>query len=100
MGGFRIVDKEGNDITLLFTRTLKMLLIALILYTGKCEKGINGNKLIQMLWPGKPEDAAQNIRNVYMSKLRNITERSVISKLLTRKDLEHKIRYRCYMRLS
>mgnify|MGYP002536221331 CR=1 FL=1 len=38
LGGFRIVDKEGNDITLLFTRTLKMLLIALILYTGKCEK--------------------------------------------------------------
>ena len=37
-GGFRIVDKEGNDITLLFTRTLKMLLIALILYTENVKK--------------------------------------------------------------
>ena len=85
LGGFRIVDKEGNDITLLFTRTLKMLLIALILYTGKCEKGINGNKLIQMLWPGKPEDAAQNIRNVYMSKLRNILEKIGDIKIINQK---------------
>ena len=38
-----------------------------------------------MLWPGKPEDAAQNIRNVYMSKLRNILEKIGDIKIINQK---------------
>lgn len=67
--GFRVIDKEGNDITFSFTPTLKYLLILLILYTGKDSKGIIGNKLIQLLWYDKTEESAKNNRNVYMSKL-------------------------------
>lgn len=74
-GGFRVLDKEGEDVTALFTPTLKSLLILLILYTGKDPKGIIGNKLIQLLWYDKPESAAKNNRNVYMSKLRNLLDR-------------------------
>jgi len=74
LGRFRAFDKEGNDITSLFSPTLKSLLIALICYSAKDSKGISGNKLIQLLWYDKSEEAAKNNRNVYMSKLRTILE--------------------------
>lgn len=74
-GGFRVHDKEGNDITDLFTPTLKSLLILLVLYTVKDEKGLSGNKLLQTMWFDKTEESAKNNRNVYMSKLRSILER-------------------------
>lgn len=73
-GGFRVFDKEGNNITNTFTPILKNLLILLILYTGKEEKGIVSHKMLQLLWPDKSEKSAQNNRNVYISKLRNILE--------------------------
>lgn len=74
-GGFRVVDKDGNDVTALFTPTLKALLILLILHTGKDPKGIIGHKLIQLLWYDKAEESAKNNRNVYMSKLRGLLEK-------------------------
>ncbi len=74
-GGFRVIDKEGNDLTTLFTPTLKALLILLILYTGKDSKGITGHKMIQLLWYDKSEESAKNNRNVYMSKLRGLLEK-------------------------
>lgn len=74
-GEFRIMDREGNNITTSFTPTLKLLLIILILYTGKKDtKGITGRKMLQLLWFDKSEESAKNNRNVYMSKLRNILE--------------------------
>ncbi len=74
-GGFKVIDKEGADITYLFTPTLKALLILLILYTGKNSKGIIGHKLIQLLWYDKTEESAKNNRNVYLSKLRGLLEK-------------------------
>lgn len=73
-GGFRVLDKEGNNITNTFTPILKNLLILLILYTGKEGKGIVSHKMLQLLWPDKSEKSAQNNRNVYISKLRNVIE--------------------------
>lgn len=75
LGGFKVYDKEGNEITHLFTPILKNLLILLILYKGKDSKGINGHKLLQIMWPDKAEKSAQNNRNVYLSKLRNLLEK-------------------------
>ena len=72
LGGFNVIDKNGNNITGLFTPTLKYLLILLILYTEKNGKGISGNQLIQLLWFDKNEEAAINNRNVYYSKLRSV----------------------------
>ncbi|UVO99000.1 hypothetical protein NXV86_02870 [Bacteroides sp. BFG-257] len=74
-GGFRVIDKEGNDITSSFTPTLKSLLILLVLYTGRDPKGIIGHKLIQLLWYDKTDESAKNNRNVYMSKLRGLLEK-------------------------
>ena len=74
-GGFKVMDREGNDITASFTPTLKALLILLILYTGKDPKGISGHRIIQTLWSDKLEESAKNSRNVYMSKLRNLLDK-------------------------
>lgn len=72
LGGFRVFDKEGQDITNIFTPTLKKLLILLILHTGQNPMGIPNSKLLSILWGDKEEDAAKNNRNVYMSRLRNV----------------------------
>lgn len=91
-GGFRVIDKEGNDITFSFTPTLKYLLILLILYTGKDSKGIIGNKLIQLLWYDKTEESAKNNRNVYMSKLRSLLDKVGDIKILNQNGFwEHTI---------
>ena len=84
-GGFKVKDKNGEDITDLFTPTLKSLLIILILYTVKNEKGLSGNKLLQALWFDKTEESAKNNRNVYMSKLRNILEKIGDVKIVNQK---------------
>lgn len=73
-GGFKVMDRNGNDITLQFTPTLKSLLVLLILFTVKDSNGIISGKLNHLLWSYKPDDSANNNRNVYISKLRAILE--------------------------
>lgn len=75
LGGFHVRDKDGEDITSIFTPTLKLLLILLILYTVENKRGITGKKMLQLLWSDKNESSARNNRNVYLSKLRTILER-------------------------
>ncbi len=74
LGGFNVMDKNGQNITGQFTPMLKYLLVLLILSTEKDEKGISGKKLIQLLWYDKNEESAKNNRNVYLSKLRSVLE--------------------------
>ncbi|EGJ99368.1 hypothetical protein [Dysgonomonas gadei] len=74
IGGFTVKDNKGNDITGMFTPTLKYLLVLLILYTQKDARGISGKKIIQLLWFDKDEVSAKKNRNVYFSKLRSIFE--------------------------
>ncbi|MGN0053084.1 MAG: hypothetical protein ACI378_03350 [Bacteroides sp.] len=75
LGGFRVMDKAGEEITSYFSPTLKLLLVLLILSVGKDPKGIIGHRLIQLLWSDKSEESAKNNRNVYISKLRGVLER-------------------------
>lgn len=77
LGGFNVMDRNGQNITGLFTPTLKQLLILLLLSTTKDAKGISGKKLIQLLWNNKNEEAAKNNRNVYLSNLRSILTKHV-----------------------
>lgn len=75
LGGFCVKDKNGEDITDLFTPMLKQLFVLLILFTVKQENGISGSKIIQCLWSDKSEESAKNNRNVYVSKLRVLVEK-------------------------
>jgi DNA-binding SARP family transcriptional activator len=74
-GGFQVYDNEGNDITNLFTPTLKQLFISILLYGVKNDKGISSNKLTELLWPNKTENKARNNRNTNISKLRFLLEK-------------------------
>ncbi|MDL2213809.1 hypothetical protein LJC21_01690 [Bacteroides sp. OttesenSCG-928-E20] len=75
LGGFHARDKNGEDITTVFTPTLKVLLILLVLHTEEYSRGILGKKMLQLLWGDKTESSARNNRNVYLSKLRTVLEK-------------------------
>ena len=74
LGGFQVFDKSGKDTTKDFSPILKYLLILIVLYTHKTQKGISSIKLEEILWPGKTDEAARNNRNVNLRKLRMLLE--------------------------
>ncbi len=70
LGTFEIKDRNGADITPKFTSRTKDLLIMLILFSEKGEKGVGYQTLDEAIWGDKDEKSAKNNRNVYMRKLR------------------------------
>jgi len=74
LGDFMVKDKNGEDISTLFTPNLRSLLTMLILYTEDNPDGIPGDIIVQTLWRDKNKYAARNNRNVSLTKLRNILE--------------------------
>lgn len=70
LGKFLVRDRNGEDITSLFTRRTRNLLIILLLYSERDKKGIEIRQLDEILWEGMNEEAARNNRNVYIRKLR------------------------------
>ncbi|MDR0874358.1 MAG: hypothetical protein LBN27_13005 [Prevotellaceae bacterium] len=72
LGGFQVFDKEGNDISALFSPTLKQLFIIILLYMVKNGRGISTVKLNETLWFDKTDSSARNNRNVSISKLRTL----------------------------
>ena len=74
LGTFNVRDKEGNDITHLFTPKLKGLLILIILYTEKQKNGILTKNVLETIWPDKEENSAKNNLNVNLRKLRVLLE--------------------------
>jgi len=75
LGGFQVFDKDGVDITALFTPTLKQLFLIVFLYTIKTGRGISTSKLNEILWFDKSDNSARNNRNVSISKLRGLLDR-------------------------
>ncbi|KAA6303071.1 MAG: hypothetical protein EZS26_000674 [Candidatus Ordinivivax streblomastigis] len=74
LGGFQVFNKNGKNITGDFTPTLKYILVLLILYTSKNNKGISSSKLQELLWFDKTDESARNNRSVNLSKLRVLLE--------------------------
>ena len=83
-GGFSVHDCNGNDITSQFTPTLRQLLTLLILYSSKDSQGVINARINKTIWYYKPEESANNNRNVTMRRLRTLLEgikgASIISK--------------------
>lgn len=71
-GGFHIYDAEGNNITKKFTPLLKELFLLLLVHTP--EKGINSERLKELLWFDKTEQSAKNNRAVNIGKLRGLLD--------------------------
>jgi DNA-binding SARP family transcriptional activator len=70
LGGFEVFNKDGKNITAIFTPTLKYMLVLIILSTLKNNKGISSARLQELLWFDKSEEAARNNRSVNLRKLR------------------------------
>ena len=73
-GGFRVLDKEGGDITGEFSPLLKQLFLIILLNTLKDGKGVSSLKLKDTLWFDKTQESAKNNRGVLLSRLRQIFE--------------------------
>ena len=75
IGGFQIFDSGGNDITSLFSPTLKQLFIYIFFNSVNHGKGVSSAKLDEVLWYDKIGESARNNRNVNISKLRSILDK-------------------------
>jgi len=74
-GNFTVIDREGIDITNLFTPLLKELFLLILVYTIKYEKGVTLEKLNETLWSNMDEKNAKNNRAVNIGKLKSILEK-------------------------
>lgn len=73
-GDFKVIDKNGEDITLQFTPKLKQLFIVVLVYSQRNKKGISTKELTDILWPNHSYQNAKNSRGVTIRKLRLLLE--------------------------
>jgi two-component SAPR family response regulator len=73
-GDFKIVDKNGEDISMLFTPKLKQLFLVILVFSQKNKKGISTKELTDIVWPNHTYQNAKNSRGVTIRKLRLILE--------------------------
>ncbi|MDB5153396.1 MAG: hypothetical protein JWR54_2147 [Mucilaginibacter sp.] len=71
LGEFLVFDKNGKDITYLFSPKIKQLFI-LILLNSRDGNGITSKKISCTLWPDKDVAKTKNIKGVTFNHLRNI----------------------------
>jgi len=73
-GDFKILNKNGADITNQFTPKIKHLFLLVLLYSQRNKKGISTKDLSEILWPNNSYQNTKNSRGVTMRKLRLILE--------------------------
>lgn len=73
-GPFQVFDAEGNDLTRKFTPLLKELLLIILVYSIRWDRGVSSEKLYELLWSDKSEKDARNNRSVNMAKLKSVLE--------------------------
>jgi len=71
-GGFEIYNRNGEEITSVFSPMLKELFLLLV--CKQPEEGITSSALKEILWFDKNEERARNNRSVYFAKLRQILD--------------------------
>jgi len=73
-GDFKVLDRDGNDISSQFTPKLKQLFLIIMLYSQRSKNGISTSELTDILWQGHSSQSAKNSRGVTIRKLRLILE--------------------------
>jgi len=73
-GDFKVLDKNGIDISSQFTPKLKQLFLIILLYSQRNKNGISTKELTEILWLGHSSQSAKNSRGVTIRKLRLIIE--------------------------
>lgn len=74
-GQFQVFDRDGNDITELFTPLIKELFLLILIYSFKNGRGITSEELNEILWSTKSVKDAKNNRSVNLTKLKGIIEK-------------------------
>ena len=72
LGGFKVINRDGQNITSEFSPLLKQLFLIILLNTLK--DGISSLKLKEILWFDKTPERARNNRGVLLSRLRQLFE--------------------------
>ncbi len=73
-GDFKVLDKNGNNISTQFTPKLKQLFLIILIYSQRNKNGISTKELTDILWMGHSSQSAKNSRGVTIRKLRLILE--------------------------
>ena len=75
-GDFTVIDREGNDISSLFTPKLRQLFLVLLAHSMPGGPGgISGSDLSRMVWGESDDKNLKSRRSVSLRKLRKILER-------------------------
>ena len=69
-GNFKVISKDGEDITRMFSPIIRELFLLIVCNTPK--GGISAKKMDELLWFDKGHKSASNNRAVSISKLRNL----------------------------
>lgn len=73
LGEFQTFDRDGNDITFMFTEKIKNVFVLLLLNSLRTEDiGLSARSLSSLLWPDKEYSESKNVRGVTISNLRKI----------------------------
>ncbi len=74
-GDFLVIDRNGEDITALFTPKIKQIFLLILLYSSRGGQGVSGNELAEHIWGDTEGKKIKSLRSVSILKLRKILER-------------------------
>lgn len=74
-GEFNVLDRDGNDITTLFTPKIKQIFILIMIHSCKGESGISSGDLTSMIWGDNgAQKSAKSLRSVSVLRLRKLLD--------------------------
>ena len=72
-GPFTVIDRNGRDITHLFSSRLRQVFIYILLHST--HNGVLSASLNEVFWPYKPDDKVKNLKGVTINQIRkNLAE--------------------------
>ena len=72
-GPFTVIDRNGRDITHLFSSRLRQVFIYILLHST--HNGVLSASLNEVFWPDKPDDKVKNLKGVTINQIRkNLVE--------------------------
>ena len=72
-GSFTVTDRNGRDITHLFSSRLRLVFVYVLLHST--HNGVLSASLNEVFWPDKPDDKVKNLKGVTINQIRkNLTE--------------------------
>ncbi|MCK3685519.1 LamG-like jellyroll fold domain-containing protein [Maribellus sp. YY47] len=74
-GGFKIINRDGIDLTSRFSTRRKQLFVLVLIATLR-ENGVSSKQLTNHLWAGYPAESAKNNRSTQVQRIREITDQN------------------------